>query len=282
MLKRVLGSMALLATLTLLFAGLAAAQNTVTPTATIREQFSVQPSPGVLTPPFALLAQAAPLTRGTKSSPPPSYCSPCLFYGGDIDLNQANANGLYNGNTASSAAVYVPFTVTKTWHVTGLFANIEYYPSTPVFGVGPFAADVQWSIWQGLPTAPVAVCSGIDFTPGLTFTGRIAFGFYGEYTTAVSATCALHAGTYWLSVVPECNSSDGCPLPFGEELSYLSDAEDGGPTMGAPEAFGALQPWDDSYFNAPDFGYSYAATWGLTGACGGIGCDRFSVGVVGK
>src|ERR1019366_8091944 len=98
-----LGLTAMFATLILLFAGLAAATQ-ITPTATVREQFQVQPRGGVLKSPFGLLhLLGSPLQ--------PTYCSPCLFYGGDFDGAGAGANGLYNGNTAASATVYVPFTI---------------------------------------------------------------------------------------------------------------------------------------------------------------------------
>jgi hypothetical protein len=300
MLKKVLFSIALLATLTLLFAGLAAAQVTrITPTITTAEQFDVQPTPGVLKSPFALLKPAG--GGGT----PPAYCNPCLFYGGDFDPSGPEPNGLYNGNTASSATVYVPFTISKgakAVTVTGLFANIEYYPSTAVFGAGngPYATDALWSISTGvaagdLPGAPPEsiLCSGTDTyadngASELTFTGRVAFGLYGEYTTSVQVNgCPALTGpksgspsgtaTYWITVVPECTGS--CS-PSGFELSYLSDAEDGGASGRAPEAWGSSEPWDESFFVAPDFGFVFFTPAGV--ACGvGFGCDRFSVGVIG-
>jgi hypothetical protein len=272
MLKKILFSIALLATLTLLFAGMAAAQVTrITPTVTTSEQFAVKPTPGVLKSPFALLKPV-----GGGGGTPPAYCNPCLFYGGDFDPSGPEPNGLYNGNTSSSATVYVPFTISKGGKavtVTGLFANIEYYPSSAVFGAGngPYATDALWSISTGvasgdLPGAPPesVVCSGTDTyadngASELTFTGRIAFGLYGEYTTSVQVNgCPELTGpksgspsgtaTYWITVVPECTGS--CS-PIGFELSYLSDAEDGGASGRAPEAWGASQPWDESFFVAP-------------------------------
>ncbi len=297
--KKVLGLTALFATLILLFAGLAAATQIV-PTATVREQFQVQPRAGVLKSPFGLLhLLGSPLQ--------PTYCSPCLFYGGDYDGSGPNPNGLYNGNTIASATVYVPFTIPSKpkgdWSVTGMFANIQYYPSTAVTGAGygPFAVDVLWSISTGLVAGsppPTPICSGTDtYTDAgaseLTFTGRIAFGLYGEYTTPVTiaaGSCpALEeakkkGGPYWLSVVPECNSTDACPLPIGEELTYLSDAEDGGATGLAPEAYGPAEPWDASFFFSPGFGFPNLVPLGGTNTtvCGGTsGCDRFSSGVEG-
>ena len=65
MVKKMLCSIALLAALMLVFAGLAAAQ--VAPTPTIREQFLVQPQPGSLKSPFNLL-------KPLGASVPPLYC----------------------------------------------------------------------------------------------------------------------------------------------------------------------------------------------------------------
>ena len=63
-----------------------------------------------------------PVTNRHKPNGP-SYCKPCLFYGGDFDPNASDANGLANEvdlivNTG--AAVYTPFVVpvNKTWTVT--------------------------------------------------------------------------------------------------------------------------------------------------------------------
>src|SRR5438067_8677878 len=60
-----------------------------------------------------------------KSFAPPAACSPCLYYSGDFDPNDANANGLSNEDDAivSSAHVYTPVTPDATWQVSGLFIN---------------------------------------------------------------------------------------------------------------------------------------------------------------
>ncbi|MGH9453866.1 MAG: hypothetical protein ACRD2O_07845, partial [Terriglobia bacterium] len=57
----------------------------------------------------------------------PSYCSPCLFYGGDLNPNDPNANGLANEMdlTVNQAAIYTPFVVPsgQTWNISGLFTD---------------------------------------------------------------------------------------------------------------------------------------------------------------
>jgi hypothetical protein len=254
MVKKTLCSTALLAALVLVFAGLAAAQDRsqIQPTPTIGEQVLIRPSPGVLKEPFSLMPKSSPLQ--------PSYCNPCLFYGGDGDPTNPNADGLWDNNSADfgiDAAVYSPFTVPKkgdSWKVTGLFANIEYYPYPPLQ-----PTDAVWSIQSGLVsggtiTSKTIVCSGTDPAPVLTDTGRLYFGLYEEFTTAVAVTgkkgvCGLKgskAGTiYWEQVTPEYGATGSF------QLAYESNAPDSPPG----EAFGLPEPPNDSFFLSPDFGF---------------------------
>jgi hypothetical protein len=187
--------------------------------------------------------------------------------------------------------------------VTDLVANIAYYPSTALEGAGygPFATDALWSISTGLVAGslpPTPICSGTDTyadngASELIFTGR-TYGPYAEYTTIVtfnSTPCDISGpqtgpptgtNTYWLTVVPECDTA-ACPTtPLGGELSYLDDAEDNGPSGVAAEAYGLPEPWDASFWTSSLFGYpDLTPTGGAAGVCGGIGCDRFSAGVSG-
>ena len=59
-----------------------------------------------------------------------SQCpSSCLFYGGDFDPNNPNANGLANetdlivGGNPYGAATYQNFINSQNWNITGLFTN---------------------------------------------------------------------------------------------------------------------------------------------------------------
>lgn len=55
--------------------------------------------------------------------------SGCLFYGGDFDPNNPNANGLSNendlidGGNPYGTATYQNFINSQTWNITGLFTN---------------------------------------------------------------------------------------------------------------------------------------------------------------
>ena len=295
MVKKIVCSAALLAALMLLFAGLVAAQDLsqIKPTASIAEQFLVRPTSGVLKSPFNLLKLNA-----QKNLPlQPSYCNPCLFYAGDGDpSNLSTANGLWDNNSMDfgiDGSVYTPFTVPKKtdkcggtckWSVSEMFANIQYVPTPPVA-----PTDVAWSIVTGVVeggTPPgTVICSGIDTAPVLTDTGRLWFGIYEEWTTAVSVSgCpALSAkgkegksgAEFWQTVVPEFGGGNF-------QLAYEADAEDNGPAGVPAEAYGEPQPWDASFFVSAAFGFpNFSATWGSTGVGAGLGCDRFSAGVEG-
>lgn len=230
----------------------------------ISDYFLVPPSPPVLTTNFP--------KPECKPNKPPSYCEPCLFYGGDLDASAPNPNGLWNGLRDTSVPVdgevLVPFTVPKgqIWIVTGLFTNNQ----SSVSVIDPQQAN--WSISKDVTggSAGHTIASGTahaSYTP----TGR-SFLWYKEYTVLVKIKAVLLVPrTYWLTVVPLCtNPADStCNLAS----YYESDAEDNPPL----NYYGPLEPNDMSYFNSAYFGYSSAPTWG------GLwnGCHRFSAGVLG-
>ena len=117
-----------------------------------------------------------------------------------------------------------------------------------------------------------------------TATGRNAFGL-NEYQVLINfpsteKAVVLQAGTYFLTAQPECNSSTD---PNCSEEWFESDAENTvngtqGPLI---NAFGTPAPNDDSFSETTVFGFNYEPTWGSSGACGGIGCDQFSDGLLG-
>jgi len=219
----------LTALLVLFLAGLAFAQQP-SPTATIHQQ-------GL---------------TGTGSSHGQSKTAPgTIFYGGDSDPANANSDGLWVNDSSYlglSGSVYSPFLIPKSskWNLSGLFANIEYYPTTP-------AVDgAKWAIVSldksTIPPIATTVCSGIDAVPILTDTGRNFFGVYEEFTTAVAvAGCQLRGGSnkvgaeYWESVTVETSTV---------QLAYESNVPDSPP----PNALGTPEPVDDSYFYGPQFG----------------------------
>ncbi len=257
MVKRMFLLIALVAALVLIGNASAAAQSSGPPG--VQVVTSTTPQDGPLAP------------VGTEE---PCIANPCVFYAGDFDQNGPNPNGLFNAkfDGVITATVYVPFTVPKKfrgakgktdWNVTGLFVNEQMVTS--------FASSATWSIVQGVvagghPNQLTTICSGTG-TPSVTPTGRIAFGFFIENTILVmGASCPiLEAGTYWMTVLPTTNS-----------VAFLSDVEDSTPANAEGPG---TEPVDQSFFFSPQFGFR--AFTDTTLVCGGIGCDSFSVGLVG-
>jgi hypothetical protein len=222
-------SAAVLVVLAFLFTGLAVAQNPA-PTETIHQQ-------GL---------------TGTGSSHGKSHTPPStIFYGGDGNPLNPEADGLWANDSTFfglSGSVYSPFVIPKTskWNLSGLFTNVEYFPTTPTVD------GAKWAIVtldkSTIPPIATTVCSGIDTSPVLTDTGRLYFGFYEEFTTAVAVGgCTLRGGSskagteYWESITLQTSV---------DQLAYESNVPDVPP----PNSIGTLEPTDDSYFYGPQFG----------------------------
>jgi hypothetical protein len=212
----------------------------------------------------------------------------CLFYGGDFLYNPLYpliSNALANETTTLvpgapyGAATWAPFTVPagETWEVTGLFTN-----NLSVYGVldqGTEPTSVAyWSINEALfpGNAGTVLASGTSPATS-TPTGRAAFD-QSEYTIQVTGlSITLTSGTYWMIVVPICtNTAD----PYCDGVFFESDVEYINTTP--TNVFGPAEPIDASFFDSPYFGESVDPANGPAGACGGEGCDAFSIGVLGR
>ena len=149
----------------------------------------------------------AALVFGTAALANAQCPSGCLFYGGDFDPNNPNANGLDNENDAIiggnpyGAATYQNFINSQTWNVTGLFTNnlIGY---TPTSG--------YWEIREGVSegNGGTLIASGTGAITNIP-TGRGGFG-YTEYHNEIDGlNVTLTPGMYWLATVPECPTCNG-------------------------------------------------------------------------
>jgi uncharacterized repeat protein (TIGR03803 family) len=213
----------------------------------------------------------------------PSYCNPCLFYGGDFDVNSpaadtfANEN-IYPGDFQTLSQIYSPFVVPagQTWSVTGLFINSIAYPTA----LDPVATP--WEIRTGIPsgggTGGTLVASGTN-NATMTATGRNLNGT-PEYTILVTFTTpvVLQPGTYWENVTPQCTNLNNSQCTAQGFTGFLeSDME----TMYGLNAWGPAEPWQDSFWNAPIFGLNWANTFAVHEQRGEPGGDAFSAGVIG-
>jgi hypothetical protein len=168
-----------------------------------------------------------------------AFADNLYFYGGDLDLNDPNQNGLANetdgivGGSPYGAATFQNFVADSGINVSGLFTN-------NLSGLNP--ATAYWEIRSGVSegNGGTLIASGTGATSNVP-TGRSDFGFI-EYTNAVSGlNVALPAGTYWFAVVPND--------PANQNRSFNSNT-DGLNSVGT-------QISGQQFFNSAFFGANY-------------------------
>jgi hypothetical protein len=202
-------------------------------------------------------------------------CQPCLFYTGDYDPSNANASALSNENDlidTGGSGTYQGFVVPEgqVWTVSGLLVNVLANTSV----IDPVATG--WEIRKN----PAVGNGGVQIFHGsanatFTPTGRSGQGLT-EYTLLVPIeTVKLTSGNYIFGTGPQCtNTADSACAA----ARYFSSDQTHQPGL---NALGPAQPWDDALFNSALFNAEWIPTYGPTGACGGTGCDQFSVGLLG-
>jgi hypothetical protein len=163
-----------------------------------------------------------------------------IFYSGDFDPNNPNANGLANetdaivGGSPYGAATYQNFTLGASATATGLFSN-------NLSGLNPSTGywEIRTGVSEGNGGTLVASGTGaVTQTP----TGRTGFGFI-EYRDEVDGlNVNLNGGTqYWMAVVPND--------PNNPNRSFNSN------TFGA-NSIGTYTP-DQEFWNSAFFGANF-------------------------
>ncbi|HWY55076.1 MAG TPA: hypothetical protein VNZ03_11470 [Terriglobales bacterium] len=227
---------------------------------------------------FAMSALAAAQDSAppnSKTPTPPSFCKPCLWYAGDFNPDNSKANGVANEKdlTDSGSAVFVPFTVPKgkIWTITGAFGIVL----SQINVIDPAQAD--WSFSKDVSTSKAGKLIKAGTSPAtatvLDCNKQIDLFCLGILVKGLSVS--LKAGRYWLTVVPYCTNQNDSAC--GSARYFLADVEDKPPL----NHYGPKDVLDASYVTSKQFGFFYAPTWGASGACGGIGCDMFSAGLLG-
>jgi hypothetical protein len=266
MTKKVLCSLALAAALVSVFSLPLAAQDVkaTSPVPVMSDRVLVPASPAQYIAPM--------LTP--RSLTAPSYCSPCLWYGGDIDPSAANANGFANENTQPNvglaattyAAVHVP--AGTNWDVTGLVTN-----NLSNNGGILDPDQATWSISEGITSGSggTTVASGTA-TASVGPTGRSDFGFTEYWVSVNFSPVHLNPGhNYWISVVPQCTNAGDSACNTAE--FFLSDSTSQtnaypGPLTGHTGL---------GFFNSSYFGFTYAPICSVSAE----GCQYLSAGVIG-
>jgi hypothetical protein len=220
--------------------------------------------------PRAVSAQPDSKQTSSRTSSNLPFCPPktCLYYAGDFDSSDSNANGLLNtnyNNGKNYGQVYVGVKPSKTAIVTGVTFNQLFIAGFT--GTNPTPFQTQIGIVQGAGGTVVCNTTG---NATLKRYGESDFGLvqYSYTVKRLAKTCRMQdgsKGTTYVSLLPTSSTGYG----------YLADVEDPKPRNHR----GWKDDVDDSYFNGSE--YAYQPTWGSDGVCQ-LGCDLFSIALTGK
>lgn len=210
--------------------------------------------------------------NGVKAQPPTS-CSPCLFYGGDLNPTDPNADGFSDENTllinGSSTYGAVSIPAGPDASVTGILVNVL---ATAAFD--PFTAtyDIRQGVSEGNGGSEVSSGSG---SIAVAATGRNAFGYY-EYTVTVTfSSVTLVPGEYWFNVTPQCtNTLDGSCTVFRQFASNT--------TQETNAVNGGWQPDNEIFWNSVYFAETWANWCDSSIGLNTSQCDWLSFGLVGE
>jgi hypothetical protein len=182
---------------------------------------------------------------------PPALCSPCLFYGGDLNTSSSNAAGMSDENTllivgggSTYGAVNIPAGVTA--NVYGILVNVQ---ADAAFDPQTASYDIRTGVSEGNGGTSIASGSGATIVQA---TGRNFLGL-NEYTVAISwsTPVALTTGEYWFNVTPNCtNTLDGSCYVFRQFASNTTNLANG--------VHAGWQPLESMFLNSSFFGFTWA------------------------
>ena len=245
-------NLVLVSTLALALATLAAAQN-----ASIGESIVSRGQAAVMRSSFDAV------------QPPkaPSYCKPCLWYSGDFDYNNPNANGLANEDDqlVSDSHVYAAWKVVgTTTMVQGAFVNSI---DTAGFGIDN---PTPWEIRKGMKDGSCGTI--VKKGKGISTDTPLDGGDPPAWTHRVKFKAfPLKAGTYWVNVTPQCFNNSVCP-----NARYFETTEDDDPHP--LNHVGTKNLLHKAIWNSTTFGINCANPEDTFGV--GI-MEQFSAGVLG-
>ncbi len=215
--------------------------------------------------------------NGKETAPisiPPALCSPCLFYGGDLNTASPNAAGLSDENTLfiSGSSTYGTFDVPSgaSVTVTGILFNVQadanFDPLTATY-------DVRQGVSEGNGGTDLASGSG---TLQVAATGRNFLGL-NEYSLAVQLAepLVLGPGDYWFNLTPTCvaGSTDGSCYDGRQFVSNVTGRTN--------SIHGAGEPGGQIFFNSPFFGFTWADWCDSSLGLNARQCNSLSFGLMG-
>lgn len=198
----------------------------------------------------------------------PNLCKPCVFYGGDYNATDPNAEGFANGSTllVPDTALYTAVDVPKTIH--GVITGILFMTSATADTFDPDTAtyDIRVGVSNGN--------GGNSVASGSATMSFALYGQFGVYQTAVNLTSpfTVTPGTrYWFNLLPQCTDSRNGSCSVEQFFLVNTTQETNGLNAGA-------QPPYEMFLNSGFFGVE----WG--NVCGGANtpaCARASYGLMG-
>jgi hypothetical protein len=235
---------------------------------------------------------ATPASHSQAPPKTPSYCNPCLFYGGGWNNTSADwilFDDYDGGQDQTLIQMFSAFRVPKgeTWTVTALFANIAY------LGIDHFTPMTpEWSINKGMSAGNGGTVIASGKTKGTQkATGRTAKSAIGdvvEYTVKVKLPKAvkLKPGLYYESVVVPCDATQDplCDQGAKGAAFMLTDTFDNSETKQGANHVGHKEPKALNFINAPAFAINDQAVdeaYCTTNGYKAVACDWMSDGVVG-
>ncbi len=182
----------------------------------------------------------------------PPAAGTIVFYGGDVNPSDPNAQGFSNGNTlftpkwSTYAAAKAPANVT----VSAIFYNQEPdITAGTVFDPATATYDIRTGVSEGQAGTSIASGSGVQTAVA---TGRQPFGLI-EYTTTVTFAKPLTATkgtTYWVNESPQCTNTTNTNC--GLLQYFLSNT-----TQETNSVNGQDQVPSQMYVNAGALGYTW-------------------------
>jgi hypothetical protein len=218
---------------------------------------------------------AAELKDAKESANPtvPSECSPCAFYGGDLDPSAADAAGMSDENTLlipGGSSTYAELDIPSGTTITakGLLFNIQ---ASAAFDPMTASYDIRTGVSEG--SGGTSIASGTT-NISVSATGRNFLGL-NEYSIAVVfPPVTLTSGAYWVNVTPNCtNTLDGSCILFRQFFSNTTSR-----TNALHESW---QPAHEMFLNSAYFGFTWANWCDSSLGFNTVQCGYASYGVLG-
>lgn len=214
-----------------------------------------------------------PFKLGPPSVTPPPLCSPCIFYGGDLNPNDFNAAGMSDENTlliTGGSATYGAVTFPSHASVIGIVFNVQ---ASDAFDPQVASYDIREGVTDG--DGGFSVQSGTAKIQ-IQQTGRNFLGLF-EYAIAVHfPTVTLEPGVeYWFNVEPQClnGAQDGS--------CYLGRFFVSNTTQGMNNVHGLYQPEHSMFLNSSFFGFDFTNWCDPSLGFNQNQCNLLSYGLVG-